>query len=94
VADTGVVDLHAHFVGLGRSNFNVLDAQLLASFPGYGSFAGDGLRPLSSISMLLNYGGVQDYGGVVSAMLLTFPTVEAIVLVELVKCGRIMQLSW
>ena len=43
VADTGVVDLDADLVGLGRRNLDVLNAQLLASLPGNGSLAGDGL---------------------------------------------------
>lgn len=33
VADTGVVDLDADLVGLGRSDLNVLNAEVLASFP-------------------------------------------------------------
>jgi len=28
---------------LGRSNFDVLDGEFLAGFPGYGSLASDGL---------------------------------------------------
>lgn len=43
VADTGGVDLNADLVGLGRSDLDVLDAQLLAGLPGNGSLAGDGL---------------------------------------------------
>lgn len=43
VADARVVDLDAHFMGLGRSNLDVLDAELLASFPGDSCLAGDGL---------------------------------------------------
>jgi hypothetical protein len=34
VADTGVVNLDAHLVGLGRSNLDVLDGQGLTSSPG------------------------------------------------------------
>lgn len=34
VADTGVVDLNADLMCLGGSNLNVLNAEVLASFPG------------------------------------------------------------
>lgn len=37
VADTGVVNLDADFVGFGSSNLDVLDAEVLASLPGDGS---------------------------------------------------------
>jgi hypothetical protein len=47
MADTGVVNLDSDLVGLGGSDLNVLDAQLLAGLPGHGSLAGDGLRPLA-----------------------------------------------
>lgn len=43
VADTGVVDLDADFVGAGRKHLNVLDAQLLAGLPGDGGLASDRL---------------------------------------------------
>ena len=43
VADAGVVDLDSHLVGLGRGNLDILDAELLASFPGDSCLAGDGL---------------------------------------------------
>lgn len=81
---TGVVDLHADLVSLGRSNFDILNAQLLAGLPGNSSLAGDGLftlrGQLSSVrlSSIANCGGAY-HGG---AKLLTLPTVEAIVLVR------------
>lgn len=37
VADAGVVDLDADLVGLGGSNLNVLDGEVLAGLPGDGS---------------------------------------------------------
>lgn len=43
VANTSVVDLDTDLVGLGRSNFNVLNGQRLAGLPGDGGLAGDGL---------------------------------------------------
>lgn len=43
VADTSVVNLDTDLVSLGRSDLDVLDAQLLASLPGDGGLAGDGL---------------------------------------------------
>ena len=36
MADTGVVDLDADLVGLGGSNLNILDGEVLAGFPGNG----------------------------------------------------------
>jgi hypothetical protein len=44
VADTGVVDLDADLVGLGGSDLDVLDAEVLAGLPGDGGLAGDGLE--------------------------------------------------
>ena len=44
MADTSVMNLDADFVGLGRSNLDILDAQRLASLPGDGGLAGDGLE--------------------------------------------------
>lgn len=44
VADTGVLDLNADLVGLGGSNLDILIAEWLASFPGDGSLASDGLK--------------------------------------------------
>jgi hypothetical protein len=43
VADTSVVDLDSDLAGLGSGNLNVLDGQVLASLPGDGSLAGNGL---------------------------------------------------
>jgi hypothetical protein len=34
MADTSVVDLNADLVGLGWSNFDVLNGEVLARFPG------------------------------------------------------------
>lgn len=34
MADTSVVDLDAHLVCLGWCNLNILDGEVLASFPG------------------------------------------------------------
>lgn len=77
MADTGVVDLHADLVSLGRSNFDILNAQLLASLPGNGSLAGDGLfifrGQLSSVQQQIVAGHIME------GQLLTLPTVEAIV---------------
>lgn len=36
VADTGVVDLNADLMGLGRGDLDILDAEVLAGFPGNG----------------------------------------------------------
>jgi hypothetical protein len=35
MADTGVVDLNAHFVGLGRCDLDIFDAEILAGLPGH-----------------------------------------------------------
>lgn len=43
VADTGVVDLNADLVGFGRSDLDVLDAEVLGGVPGHGGLASDGL---------------------------------------------------
>lgn len=43
VADTGVVDLDADLVGLGRGDLDILDGQLLTGLPGDGGLASDGL---------------------------------------------------
>lgn len=43
VADPGMVDLNSDFVGLGRRNLDVLNAQFLAGLPCHGCFAGDSL---------------------------------------------------
>lgn len=43
VADAGVMDLDAHFVGPGRRDLNILIAELLTGAPGDGRLAGDGL---------------------------------------------------
>lgn len=43
VTDSGVVDLDAHLVCLGRCDFDLLDAEVLAGLPGHGGQAGDGL---------------------------------------------------
>lgn len=48
MADTGVVDLDTDLVGLGRGDFDVLDAQGLTGLPGDGSLASDGLFGRSS----------------------------------------------
>lgn len=68
VADTGVVNLHADLVGLGRSNLDILDAQLLASLPGNGSLAGDGLHA-SLISFIATklWRGARPWRGIFSA---------------------------
>ena len=57
VADTSVVDLNADLVSLGGRDLNILNAELLASLPGDGGLAGDGLGqsvfllPLTNPSM-------------------------------------------
>lgn len=43
MADSRVEDLDAHLVGLGRRHLDVLDAEILAGFPGHGGLASDGL---------------------------------------------------
>lgn len=50
VANTCVVDLDTDFVGFRRGDLNVLDGQVLASLPGNGGLASDGLvkEPLAS----------------------------------------------
>ena len=42
--DAGVVNLDSHLVSLGRSDFNVLDAQVLSGLPSHGGLASDGLE--------------------------------------------------
>lgn len=44
VADAGVVDLDTDLIRLWRCDLDVLDAQLLASLPGHGGLASDGLH--------------------------------------------------
>lgn len=44
VANSGIIDLNSHLVCLGRRNFNILDAQVLASFPSHGRLASDCLH--------------------------------------------------
>jgi len=44
VADTSVLDLNSDLVGLGRSDLDILVAQLLARAPGDSGLASDGLR--------------------------------------------------
>lgn len=48
MADTGVVDLDTDLVGLGGSDLDVLDGQVLAGLPGDGGLAGDGLFSVDS----------------------------------------------
>lgn len=43
VANTSVVDLNSDFVGTRRKNLDILELQVLASSPGNGGLAGDGL---------------------------------------------------
>ena len=43
VANTSVVNLDTDLVGLGRSNFNVLNGERLTGLPGNGGLTGDGL---------------------------------------------------
>lgn len=44
MAYTGVVDFDPDLMGLGRGDLDILDAELLAGFPGDSCLAGDGLR--------------------------------------------------
>jgi hypothetical protein len=44
VADACVVNLDSHLVSLGRRNLNILNGEVLASFPGNGGLAGDCLK--------------------------------------------------
>lgn len=43
VANTSVVNLDADLVGAGRSNLDILKGEFLASLPGDGGLAGNGL---------------------------------------------------
>jgi hypothetical protein len=43
MTNSGVVDLDSNFVGLWGRDLDILDAQFLASFPGHGGLAGNGL---------------------------------------------------
>lgn len=43
VANTGIVNLNADLVGLGGSDLDILNGQVLAGLPGDGGLAGDGL---------------------------------------------------
>jgi hypothetical protein len=45
VTDAGVVYLYAYFVGLGGSDFNVLDGEFFSSFPSYGCLRWISVRP-------------------------------------------------
>jgi hypothetical protein len=49
VTNSGVVNLNTDFVSLGRRDLDVLDAERLASFPGDGGLAGNGLCDEQSI---------------------------------------------
>lgn len=51
MANTSVVDLDTDLVGLGRSNFNVLDGQRLTGLPGDGGLTGDGLVIASAMRL-------------------------------------------
>lgn len=51
MADTGVIDLDADLMGLGHTDLDVLDAEVLASLPGNG-----GLSTLSVVLFLNNAG--------------------------------------
>ena len=44
VANTSVVNLHAHLVSLRGCNLDVLNREGLASFPGNSGLAGNGLK--------------------------------------------------
>lgn len=85
VADARVVDLDADLVGLGRGDFNLLDAEVLAGFPGNG-----GLGVVCQLNVVTSGGGCGPrtlhlivYGVFVSRASavwfgdLTFPTVSA-----------------
>lgn len=50
VADTGVVDFDTDLVGLGRGNFDILDAQGLTGLPGDGGLASNGLQMINWVS--------------------------------------------
>jgi len=52
VANTSVVDLDTDLVGLGRSNFNVLNGERLTGLPGNGGLTGDGLAHGRHVSVL------------------------------------------
>lgn len=54
VADTGVVDLDSDLVGLGRGDLDVLNAQLFASLPGNGGFAGNRLGKRRRVSAIFS----------------------------------------
>lgn len=64
MADTGIVDLDSDLVGLGRSNLDILDREVLAGLPGHGGLAGDGLSrvPQSQLSSSPLF-TVRGYGG-------------------------------
>jgi hypothetical protein len=44
VTNASVVNLHAHLVSLGGCNLDILNREALASFPGNGGLAGNGLK--------------------------------------------------
>lgn len=59
VTDTGVVNFDADLVGLGRGDFDILDAQGLTGLPGDGSLASDDLVvwPLDQRNARLTFNG-------------------------------------
>lgn len=52
MANTCVVNLNADLVSLGGGDLDVLDGEVLASLPGNGSLAGDGLLSCAPVSLL------------------------------------------
>lgn len=58
VTNTSVVNLDTDFVCLRRGNFNVLEAEFLACFPGDGCLAGDGLQRSHGIVSKIAFGMV------------------------------------
>lgn len=67
MADTGVVDLYPNLVGTRRKNLDILNAEVLASLPGHGGLAGDGLA-LGGRHLSKQVRSVQSYGLVLSRL--------------------------
>lgn len=73
MAHASVVDLDSDLVGLGRSNFDIFDAELLAGLPGYGSLASDGLLRDMTVNLSVSeqneqasFGGGEFAAGVIA----------------------------
>ena len=83
MADSGVVDLDSDFMISGRADFNVLNREVLASFPGDGSLDSVSWRSVMDVAACAYLAcdgldnGCQSRAGTKAWAQLTFPTVSA-----------------